>query len=70
MCGCIVFIPASLTSVFQQLVDIGDLASHLVMIVVSLCVLEDILSIEELFIDVLWCKITAADDEYFGRNES
>jgi hypothetical protein len=40
------------------------------MIVVGLCVLEDELRIEKLFIDVLWCIITAADDEDFGRNES
>ena len=70
MCWRIVFIPAALTSIFQQLVDIGDLTSHLVMIVVGLCVLEDELRIEKLFIDVLWCIITAADDEDFGRNES
>jgi hypothetical protein len=70
MCRRIVFIPASLTSVFQQFIDIGDLASHLVMIVVGLCVLEDELSIEELFIDVLWRIIPAADDEDLGRNES
>lgn len=70
MCRRIVFIPAALTSVFQQLIDIGDLASHLVMIVIGLCVLEDELSIEELFIDVLWRIIPAADDEDLGRNES
>jgi hypothetical protein len=40
------------------------------MIVVGLCVLEDELSIEELFIDVLWRIIPAADDEDLGRNES
>ena len=66
MCGSIVFIPASLSSVFQQLIDVCYLACHLLMIMIGLCVLENEYWVEELFVDVFWSEISAAHYEDFG----
>ncbi len=38
--------------------------------VVSLCVLEDELCIEQFLVDVLWGIVSSADYEDFGRDET
>lgn len=66
----VVFITASLSSVFQKLIDICYFTGHLLMIVVSFCVLENVLCIKELFVNVFRGKISATYNKDFCRHES
>ncbi len=61
----VVFVTASLSSVLQELVNVCYLACHLVMVMVSFSVLEDILCVEQFLIDVLRGEISTTDYEDF-----
>lgn len=54
MHGGVVLIPSSFSSVLKQLIDTGDLSSHLFLKMIGFSILENELGIKEFLIDEAW----------------
>jgi hypothetical protein len=67
---CIIFVSSSFSSVLEQFINACDLSSKLIIEVVSLSILEDVLSVKELLINKAWSKIARTNNKNLGRCES